>query len=1181
MTHMTLYSARGIWPIAVALALAACRGNSTPNAFTATTASTHGAFPIATGVHAVSCDTCHGSFSTFTQFTCFNCHAHDQTTTDPLHTTVAGYVYTSSGCYGCHENPGANPAGLVSDASKSVSVNTLVPAYSGTSIVGLSAQVQVLPMSMDHSTSQLPGVDMASCSTCHGGAASGSYFPGLLHSSLANAGLPQPTQCSDCHAESVPSGFVGPLASGRSPASGEMKHDAVAWTNGAPGTTSLVTADCGACHQSPSQPLAAGGGVGGVATWSTNQAGTTPARFHTSLTSASLAQPGSCLDCHANSRPTAMLSSANATMPAKVTFDHTMAPAMADCATCHVSSASPQWTSWAGGRYHLAGSASPTSCLPCHSGERPTTVTGWASTTYKQSPFDYVTNSTGATHGDGQDCALCHGGPGTGAWGGTQNWRGGHFAHAGAALTATTCVACHTTQRPDLQPGTTAAAMASLLGFDHSVNGTGDCLGCHQSTVNIGSYVNYTNPATGKLPGGDWKGGTYYPGSALVGDPTQSHAMAEITLIRSGTTGLVTSTSSSTATLYDQMQHTSAALPPGLSPGGPGASPDTTTCWHCHTNAGGTVTSFASGRYHASLTQFSTTPGGTVAGLPQPTSRCADCHSSMRPAAIVEAGGSDVQPMDHSALFTTAVTLGGASVTGVPQMDCSLCHHSPGQAWTDGVFHANIGSAVPQSCTTCHYPLMADAASADLTSGTSYKMAHRSAQLTFQACATCHTAALSRSTGPPPRSTAWQGGAFHPSLAAQPAACIDCHQVSEPAAGASTASSVAYTLVAGSTASNTAQWMNHGSSLLAGLDCAKCHAADAKASGAAWSKSTAFHANVSTQTGCQSCHGLTNGGGSVVGTNNNMPAGLTSSATATTASQDATTGVAAGTMDQVTHADVNVTGHDCSFCHTQVGPSTTAGVAGREWSLARFHVSFTSANTIVMNSTTGRCSNCHMNVKPGAAFAAQDHSTFTSASGTEDCSSCHSWPGTGTASAPNWLGGGGAPQYIIVGGFNVSQPPATNATTTQAGIASLPHPSTATLACSTCHMNSVGGKGAIGYDHASTLIATNCNSCHEAGSNLVGAPWNGSTTQAAGAGDTRPFTITSLRATRGGDSCTVTTPNHFYPVDCKECHVKPSGTGAVTTGTNYTNAFTFPHTNSAMTNPSTCNMCHNGAGCGT
>jgi hypothetical protein len=43
----------------------------------------------------------------------------------------------------------------------------------------------------------------------------------------------------------------------------------------------------------------------------------------------------------------------------------------------------------------------------------------------------------------------------------------------------------------------------------------------------------------------------------------------------------------------------------------------------------------------------------------------------------------------------------------------------------------------------------------------------------------------------------------------------------------------------------------------------------------------------------------------------------------------------------------------------------------------------------------------------------------------------------------------------------------------------------------------------------------------------------------------------------------------------------PAGTGAVTSGTNYINAWTFPHTTSLMSNPTTCNKCHQGQGCGT
>src|SRR5262249_12365625 len=115
---------------------------------------------------------------------------------------------------------------------------------------------------------------------------------------------------------------------------------------------------------------------------------------------------------------------------------------------------------------------------------------------------------------------------------------------------------------------------------------------------------------------------------------------------------------------------------------------------------------------------------------------------------------------------------------------------------------------------------------------------------------------------------------------------------------------------------------------------------------------------------------------------------------------------------------------------------------------------------------------------------------------------------------------------------------------------------------------------AIGYDHASALISSNCGACHEAGSPFVGTRWNGATAQASGAGDTRPFTLTSVTATRSGNRLNVTYPNHFYPVDCKQCHAKPSGIATAQTGSGYTSAWTFPHASPAMTNPSTCLMCH-------
>ncbi|MBX7100484.1 MAG: hypothetical protein K1X89_22390 [Myxococcaceae bacterium] len=1178
----------------------------------------------------IACESCHPpAAESFTQFSCLGCHEHEKTLTDRLHQGTADYAYDSakclschpagaevafhhngitSGCASCHDvgtvfaalpkagfthpamggsdcvachttatwlGGGKVPAGLSHDPQSDLTVNALLPSYSGTSIASVTPDVQTFPMEMNHATTALVSAAFSSCANCHPNTATGSYFPGNLHSSLANLNLAQPTKCADCH-QASPQGFVGPTATmpARSPASGEMKHDAVAWAAGAPGAMLLVGAECGTCHAAPSQTVQGG--------WAAATKGGTPAKYHAAL--GATGQPAQCLDCHANSRPTGVLTSTNATLPLNLSFDHQELDALGECATCHAKSA-PGFTTWAGGVFHATGSATPSTCLPCHAGERPTSTTGWKSTTYTKSPFDYGTNAKGITHGAGADCVTCHGGPGTGAWGGTQNWVGGTFVHAGSALAANACITCHASQRPDLQPGATAASMATLLGFDHSINGSGDCFGCHQATVTAGKYVNYGAPATGMLPGGDWKDGQEYPGSVLVSSADHFITFNAITLNRSGVNNLVTSMSTAQVTLYNAMLHTSAQLPAELN-AGPSNAPDNTKCWHCHTNTNGTVTAYNGGKLHDAFTNYRDTPGGAVAAKPQPTA-CLDCHVQMRPKGIVEKAASALAPMDHAATFKAAVTIGGKSVTDASQVSCEVCHASPGVTWGDGDFHTNIGAAQPSDCTVCHYPLMADAAKSDVTKATTFAMKHRSTQLTFQNCQTCHAAALGKATTLPQAATLFATGALHGSLTAQPATCNECHAVSSPA-GAK-ASTVQYTFGLGSTASNKPQYMNHAAAVVTGKDCAACHLADAKKTGSAWSTSTALHAK-SAPTTCKECHGTTNGNGAVLGTGNNLPSGLSNSTTTTTASNTASTGIPAGTFDQLTHADVNVTGHDCNFCHTQVGPSTAAGVTGKEWAQAKFHVNLQNPNPLVMNGTTGRCSNCHLNVKPGAAYTAQDHSTFTAASGSQDCSSCHSYPGTGTVAAPNWLGAAGVPTYISVGGFTVAQPPATTAVT-QTGINNLPHPAVPTgTACTLCHATAAGGKQATGYDHA-LAPATNCNACHEAGSNLIGLPWNpnaaGAATIAAqcskGGGDikdrggvTRAIGLTFTANNFCSDRATAATiTKHFYPVDCSQCHNKPAaGIIKDSTGTTFRTMWAFPHKTGNMTNPSTCVLCH-------
>jgi hypothetical protein len=1182
-----------------------CGPQPGPDAGAAVTPDTHAWFPISTGaVHAVTpggaiqCDSCHPPAATdFTAFDCLSCHGHEQAPTDRLHLSTAGYAYQSQACYQCHTNSahlpfdhagitnqcamchdvgapfavlpmagfthpdmaGADcsachntqtwkttgaPPDLKFDPTQDVSVDAQIPTYAGTSIFSLTPQTETVPMAMNHAAPEVDAMTLTNCSGCHALGVSTTLYPGRLHSSLANLMVPEPTSCTSCHGGAAPTGFVGPTATnpGRAPPSPEMKHDAVAWDNNAPTASSVVPKDCGVCHASPSAQA--------NATWATGSSGTHPALFHSALATAGLAQPSSCIDCHANSRPPnaslpVQLDSTSASLPANVTFDHSIPEAMTDCTSCHAKSLAPPFDSWRLGIFHTVDRLNPPSCLPCHAGERPTSTSSWASATYDATPFDYGTNTNGIGHGDGQDCVTCHSPPGAGS----ETWVGGHFDHAATSVAATTCVACHSAQRP-----TALITYGTGQTFDHSTNGTGDCFGCHQATVVANRFAAIA----------DWTGGVPYPGGTFISSPTQFVQVAETTLLRSATSPLVTGTSTITATLYNGMLHTSTVLPPMLQ-AGPTGSPNYTTCWHCHVNNNGTVTSYQNGQYHPSLSSFRATPGGALMPLPQPAGQCADCHKSGIPVGIVESGGSDLQAMDHAAQFTAAVMLGGASVTAVNQADCSACHKSPGNTWSDGAFHPNIGAGTPKDCVGCHYLLMADAAKADLTAGTD-AMKHRSAQLPFQTCDTCHAGALANAKTAPLASTLWKPGLMHASLTTQPTACVECHSAAAPPSA--TQSTVTYALPLGGTASNGAQWMSHASTFVAGKDCAVCHAADAKAAGSAWSKSDQFHPKVASVAACQECHGLTNGNGAVIGTKNNLPVGLTNASMVTTA--DSTTGVPAGTHDQIAHTDSNVASHDCVLCHRQAGVASGA-TAGQEWAQASFHASLNAANPLVVNGTTGRCSNCHLNVKPGPAFTLQDHSTFTNAPGTPDCSNCHSFPGTGTVNAPNWLGAMGSPAIISVGGFNISQPPETTLKV-EPGIMNLPHPGS--TACTTCHASSAGGLNAKGYDHASTgLIALRCAACHEAGSNLVGTAWNGTAAQAAGAGDTRPFTMATLDVSYS-TGMVVANANHFYSVDCGECHVTPAGTAATTTGSAYAAAWAFPHNKSTMTNPGTCVMCH-------
>lgn len=58
-------------------------------------------FPIDSGPHRLPCSDCHHA-DDFREFSCIDCHAHTPENANRYHARVAGFIYASPACYGCH-----------------------------------------------------------------------------------------------------------------------------------------------------------------------------------------------------------------------------------------------------------------------------------------------------------------------------------------------------------------------------------------------------------------------------------------------------------------------------------------------------------------------------------------------------------------------------------------------------------------------------------------------------------------------------------------------------------------------------------------------------------------------------------------------------------------------------------------------------------------------------------------------------------------------------------------------------------------------------------------------------------------------------------------------------------------------------------------------------------------------
>lgn len=956
--------------------------------------------------------------------TCISCHTPQRPTT-----IVNGFNHSTSGmgdCISCHQKSmsssftsmadwkGASgiPGLLSFDTNEDINLITKVPVYSGTTITSFSTQTLTLHMTMNHSTTALNAADLQNCSICHEGASQGNFFPGKMHSSLTAQGIAQPTNCVDCHSGAKPVGFVGQNNTARTPPSPAMKHYAVAWGS----TSPLVTGDCAQCHKSPpTNP-----------SW-------TGASYHVNL----FASPSSCVDCHANSRP---LSVVPTTLVPNVTpFNHAIA-GLGDCVSCHTSQ-----VSWTNGKYHMT-AGTLTSCNSCHGSERPNsafmTIGGvtspFAGYDSVNKPFDLT------THGGTLDCATCHAVPPSSP--NITNWKNGHFVHTSSL---TTCISCHSSQRPS----------ALVSGFSHSTNGLGDCIGCHQASMST-TFSSITH----------WSGGVSTP-TGLVGSHAFNPIISSIKLNLISTS--LPATASNVASvaaktqpsLVQQMRH-------GAIPAVFGASSTPSDCVACHSGA---PTNYGGGVFHSKLT------GAQNSAI----TNCRTCHTGSLPSDIVNKasagttlGNAALWPMDHNALLSNGKTVTKTTDNaGVEQgngtFDCMTCHTQVGVTggFGAGSFHNKIGALTPVNCTSCHYVIMPTSTTVPSRHIVN-KMVHTSIQMT-QDCTTCHTSPSSAQATTPAASH-WSGGFYHSKISANPTACLDCHSSQKPMT--TTLSEIA------------GQYMSHTSLQATGFDCAKCHLSEISpgATPSPFSKSMKFHTKVSA-TSCRDCHGLSNGS-SVAGSGNNIPAGLTNSHTITTASS--ASGVS-GLPDRIVHTAADVANKDCNACHTVAGSTIPAGKISPAWNNASFH-----ANVSVVSTS---CVTCHANLKPTGIVNGMNHSTISS-----DCSSCHSYPGTGggtTGKLPNWLGAsnGGPHTYSFM---TASASTCVNCHKTdgvnKAGAVSAPLK--LNIAKSTTVAIPAPGTSGIQYSHSWAATATgtkansltNCIGCHtQAVANALGPAMDG------------------------------------------------------------------------------------------
>jgi len=999
-----------------------------------------------------SCSSCHngiqatgkGPTHISTDLDCSVCHS-----TIGWAGAVFNHVGVTTGCAACH-----NGAGAKGPPSDHVPVN-------GAACESCHNPSDYITFKMTNaSTSAPPGMVhtavSASCSTCHEAALSWAGLPPtvlrpqyLVPSNATSGAHPATGECSNCHmntssflgATGLPAGHI-PLPAADGINCG-LCHTTSDYTTAVMNHVN-ITGNCAQCH-------AAGLAFTGI--WTVPLKA--PPAKHVPVGAAP------CEDCHAPSNfTTFMMTNASGTAPPAMV--HTAVAGVA-CATCHAAGLSfigtPATKAPPANHIPFAGAA----CESCHQASNTTSFV--------------MSNATGTA-----PPAMVH-----------------------SAVTSLACSTCHesgltwagappTVVRPVYTVPTNPASALHVT--------TGECSGCHFSTVSFLGASNYPSNHI-PLPNGG--------SSTCTACHTNAANYAIYTMDHTQVTGTACATCHGAGKSFINMAPPTLKVPPtNHVPIGAAA------CESCHsatvftsfvmTNASGTappsmvhaaVPGVACATCHGASLSWAGTPATKVLPanhVPIGAAACESCHTPTNFTTFVMTNASGTAPpsMVHTAVSGVACATchaAGLSFVGTPATRSPPANHIP------------FGTA---ACESCHSPTTFTSFVMTNATGTAPPaMVH--SVVTAIACSTCHEAGLSWAGTPATvvRPQYLVPGQASSGLHATTGECSNCHLNTTSFLGATNYPTGHIPNPGGSTGTcanchTTGDYatyvMNH-----TGItnNCAACHAAGLTFAGV-WTTTplkappgnhVPFTNSSGTAADCSVCH---------------APAVFTSFVMANA------TGTAPPAM-----VHTAVSGVACATCHAAglsfAGTPATKAPPGN-------HVPF----------GTAACDGCHsgtvtfvMTNATGTAPPSMVHSLVSSTA----CSTCHeagkSWAGTPATVT--------RPQYLVPGNSGSGAHPTTGEcsqchlnTTSFLGAVSypanhIPNPGGSTATCSNCH--TTGDYSVYVMSHAG--ITNNCAQCHAYGLSFAGV-----------------WTAKALTAPPSGATGHIPTdaPTGTLAIACESCH---------------------------------------------